>query len=1159
MSAGLLMKFIPIMKTKAQAANLLQNGDFESGVASPWSGITNSNIVSTDKHSGNYSARITSDEATQLWINVTPGKTYVLRGWYKWVTFTGNQWGYDRLNVFGDNWIEVATINNIHNLFPTGVWNEIALTFVPTTSRIGVNFGMFGPQDSVEIYFDDLQLVEKIGNQTPSLSPIADQASGSAPFQVQFTANADDSDGAIKTFRWEFGDGGESRDPNPMHTYLFKGGYTAKLTVYDNDGASASGTIGVTVNNANSVNVTINSPTDNDSYSTNSAGVTLSGNATSVIANIGSLTWENISTNKSGNMNITSSKNVSWNTGLISLKPGENEILITAEESSAIGGGRVGTDKIIVTRQVSGPSISNVSVNSTNIARYGKYEVDFNLDTVAKYKFFRYDENPPEGIEPRSGVTAEAIINLPNGQFVHQPAFYITDVNVSGTGDNTYYEETANNKWAIRYSPSLLGTHQISLHVQDASGQVTTSVGNFTAVSSTKSGFVNISPADSRYFQFSNGDLFFPIGPLWAVNNQPGAGMNFVRPWMGGEGAYSTNWARWFSSSEDSGNEGPMQIFSYTEHYPGKKLSYPLWYPQGFRFWISGWSSGPYHPKFQTGKTYQVVIRYKTQNIQGPRVAGQPYGFTIKMHGFQSSGDPPDTVDFTLRNKPEVIPHITSNQDWHTLVTNFTKPSSIPPYENDLSLYLDNVTSGEVNIDYFSMKEMDANGNVVGGELIRDPSPDMYSYVDQRPAKYFDDQLTSGEQNGFYYKYVVQDKNDWIPNHLSTEGVFVNVGGGYYQNIGRASHWLQEQWWRYLIARWGYSTSVHSWELNNEGAPDNGTGEHARMTQEFAKFMHDNDPQKHLATTSFWCCWMPTFWGDKTNFPDVNYADWHRYLETGGEVSDIPNFINTIGKTVHDSDIGKPAIIGESGMNLDVVGPTDPNLSNGIWFHDYLWAQVGANGVSFPNYWWSEHFRLISGGVAGISLPFSKFIGGLDLNKGGYSDIVPVSASSNSNIRIFGQVNFAKGKAHAWVQNRNHSFRNTNPAGESGTVKVRLTPSTFYDVEWWNTYTGTTTKSETLTSDSIGDLTLNISNLASDLAVKIVNPNYIETPSGTPTPTPNPGDGNNDGKVDGVDYTIWLIHFNQSISGGGSVGDYNSDGTIDGLDYVVWLIHYNAQ
>ncbi|MBI3980842.1 hypothetical protein HY345_02490 [Candidatus Microgenomates bacterium] len=50
-----------------------------------------------------------------------------------------------------------------------------------------------------------------------------------------------------------------------------------------------------------------------------------------------------------------------------------------------------------------------------------------------------------------------------------------------------------------------------------------------------------------------------------------------------------------------------------------------------------------------------------------------------------------------------------------------------------------------------------------------------------------------------------------------------------------------------------------------------------------------------------------------------------------------------------------------------------------------------------------------------------------------------------------------------------------------------------------------------------------------------------------------PGDANGDNVVDGVDYVIWLNHYNQTTNKGVSEGDFNKDNKVDGLDYVIWV------
>jgi PKD repeat protein len=96
---------------------------------------------------------------------------------------------------------------------------------------------------------------------TPTLTPSANQPpvavawanpeSGEAPLTVQFSSDgSNDPDGSIVGYAWDFGDGGSSSDANPGHTYTEAGTYNATLTVTDDDGASQSDTVVITVTGA---------------------------------------------------------------------------------------------------------------------------------------------------------------------------------------------------------------------------------------------------------------------------------------------------------------------------------------------------------------------------------------------------------------------------------------------------------------------------------------------------------------------------------------------------------------------------------------------------------------------------------------------------------------------------------------------------------------------------------------------------------------------------------------------------------------------------------------------------------------------------------------------------------------------------------------------
>jgi len=1061
-----------------EITNILQNGDFELGNAQYWAGITDADITTAEVHSGNYAAHITGQQAYQRWISVTPGRTYVLSGWVKWLEFSGNDWGYDRLYVNDRDYTTLATINNIHSSYERNKWNKLALTFTATTDSVQVNFGVYGPQDNVEMYFDDLMLFEKTSNIPPTINPTSDINSGNVPLIIQFYANGDDVDGAIEYYNWDFGEGSVSRLENPMHTYVSRGTYIVNLTVWDNDGVSLSQTITIQVNDNSAPTISITSPGSSEYYTTSQSSVTLSGSAQSSSGNIVEIVWDNINTDEAGILSISPSSSFSWTTPEISLKPGKNEILITATDDQ----GRIDTDKISIYRQISGPTVSNIHINTDSVRVYEKYEINFDLETVAENYFFNYDINPPKGVSAGNGVTVEGIFTTPTGQVLTQPGFYYKEV----INQNGVYEETGNENWVVRFSPQEIGQYEVSLRVQDASDSVTVPVGTFNALAPVKKGFIKVSEEDPRYFEFSNGDLFWPLGHVietdYSLNK--GTGLNLERPWMGGRGAYSTNWAKWISTAEQHGNEGYMSRLNYEYHYPSHELSREIFYPSGYRIRITCWLDENFCHNLKPNTNYQIKLRLKTFNISGPVDPSRPYGFVVKQSNWWSSADP---IPSDVLDRESIITPVNVDRDWHTIVTTYTTSSST---YSEFNLYLENVNSGQVYIDQFSVREILPDESL-GQEQIRQSKADMHIYVEQRPAAYFDWQVQQGEENDVFFKYVVHDKNDWIQNHLTDIGIFHDSGDGYYQNEDTKARWLLRQWYRYLIARWGYSTAIHSWELNNEGPPNSES--HWRTTQEFAKFMHDNDAHPHLATTSFWSSWVPEFWGDNVNYPDVDYADIHEYSHDNFEyTTDVAFFHSDVSNRVGQSAVGKPVIRGETGLsepgNNLFNYLTQPNP--GIWFHNLIWAQLNSGGMFDPNYWWSQHRGQIDS--AAISTPFYLFIQNLDINKGGYVDVN--AQISNANLRVYGQKNLNKNKAHMWIQNRYHTWRNVmgveNPhiiSQESGTITIQMNPSTTYRVEWWDTYNGGVSGTENLNSDSSGNLVLTITDLYDDVAVKITS------------------------------------------------------------------------
>jgi len=65
--------------------------------------------------------------------------------------------------------------------------------------------------------------------------------------EVTFTDESTDTDGTIANYTWNFGDGNISYEKNPTHKYGEAGTYTITLTITDNDGATDSSSLNITI------------------------------------------------------------------------------------------------------------------------------------------------------------------------------------------------------------------------------------------------------------------------------------------------------------------------------------------------------------------------------------------------------------------------------------------------------------------------------------------------------------------------------------------------------------------------------------------------------------------------------------------------------------------------------------------------------------------------------------------------------------------------------------------------------------------------------------------------------------------------------------------------------------------------------------------------
>jgi PKD repeat protein len=139
---------------------------------------------------------------------------------------------------------------NLANFASSGFAQPWQLTSANTITRLS-DVAVNGSSVSIALPPQSVTLLVLPGgtpNSPPTAVATAAPTAGTAPLVVNFNgAGSYDSDGSVTAYQWTFGDGGTASGAAASHTYASAGAYSAKLTVTDNRGATASQTIAINV------------------------------------------------------------------------------------------------------------------------------------------------------------------------------------------------------------------------------------------------------------------------------------------------------------------------------------------------------------------------------------------------------------------------------------------------------------------------------------------------------------------------------------------------------------------------------------------------------------------------------------------------------------------------------------------------------------------------------------------------------------------------------------------------------------------------------------------------------------------------------------------------------------------------------------------------
>lgn len=249
--------------------------------------------------------------------------------------------------------------------------------------------------------------------------------------------------------------------------------------------------------------------------------------------------------------------------------------------------------------------------------------------------------------------------------------------------------------------------------------------------------------------------------------------------------------------------------------------------------------------------------------------------------------------------------------------------------------------------------------------------------------------------NGFY---------DWSSNPFNQ---LTDATGFFSDSL---SWEYQKKYYRYIIARWGYSTSIAMWhtvaEINGTNAiydelamENDPNGWHNRIN----RFFIENDPFGHPTTVSGSGGFDFSDGWEVTGVPQA-----HEYPYPPDRIVENTDRIAYWADHLHRS-YPKPALVGEFGKSVYEEGISEHFLHNGIW------AGVMSGACATPLHWWGgqisqqpENFSTFNETMMRSLHYLGGFLTGIDMASEGFSPLYGAPPDERPSLK-----NMPEGAAYA--------------------------------------------------------------------------------------------------------------------------------------------------
>jgi hypothetical protein len=254
-----------------------------------------------------------------------------------------------------------------------------------------------------------------------------------------------------------------------------------------------------------------------------------------------------------------------------------------------------------------------------------------------------------------------------------------------------------------------------------------------------------------------------------------------------------------------------------------------------------------------------------------------------------------------------------------------------------------------------------------------------WNRMDQLNAWRMDQVLQWSEQTGIRLMITAESFTTLSPNlrffgdwyrsaYNAANGGPLKEPAEYFASAEIAQLWRDRL--RYMVARWGYSSSVMSWELWNEM---DGTGlfdahREAAWHRDTIRYLRQIDPWDHPVGTSLG---HPAGYPELDNLKEPDFVQTHCY-----NARDLARELG-YWRDKKTALVPRPHLVGEFSIDARAghsLIQTDPA---GVHLRNALYASVGQQQAGAPLSWWWDNY-LDPGNLYPLYAAFSRWIEGFD-------------------------------------------------------------------------------------------------------------------------------------------------------------------------------------